>query len=263
MKIFNQTVASMYVWSIVLLIVLAGISSYTLNQFPLSLILAVIVSAFVEILITKFYLKRSLKIPFFGIITGLIIGSVAPYNASFIVITAASLVAILSKFFLKVRKINVFNPAALGLLVSLAAFSIGDQWWAASNYNIYGWTISLALLFIIPAYKARRLVLSISFIAAFIVADLALSNLSNPLSLSSLDTVFFTTNFLFAFIMLPEPKTSPNKNTAQVVYGVSTAILYSALATYKVAYPLFAALLLGNIIYALARASSFRRPPIS
>jgi Na+-translocating ferredoxin:NAD+ oxidoreductase RnfD subunit len=241
----------MYIWSIVLLILIAGVSSYTLNQLPLSLILAVAVSALVEIIITKFYLKRGLKIPFSGVITGLIIGSVAPYNASFLVVTTASLVAIFSKFFIKIKKINVFNPAALGLLVSLAAFSIGDQWWAASNYNIYGWTISLTPLFIIPAYKARRLVLSISFIVAFIITNFALGNLPNTLSLSSLDTVFFTTNFFFAFMMLPEPKTSPNKNTAQAAYGISTAILYSALATYKAAYPLLVALLLANIVYAL------------
>jgi Na+-translocating ferredoxin:NAD+ oxidoreductase RnfD subunit len=253
MKIFNQTLASMYVWSIVLLILVAGVSSYTLNQLPLAMILAVVVSALVEIVITKFYLKRGLKIPFSGIITGLIIGSVAPINASFLVITTASLVAIISKFLIKVKNINMFNPAALGLLVSLAAFSIGDQWWAASNYNIYGWTISLTPLLIIPAYKARRLLLSISFIGAFIITNLALNNIPNPLSLSGLDTVFFTTNFFFAFMMLPEPKTSPNKNTAQAAYGISAAILYSALAIYRAPYPLLAALLLMNIIYALSR----------
>jgi Na+-translocating ferredoxin:NAD+ oxidoreductase RnfD subunit len=54
-------------------------------------------------------------------------------------------------------------------------------------------------------------------------------------------------------MVLPEPKTSPNKNTAQAAYGISTAILYSALAIYKAAYPLLAALLLGNIVYALYR----------
>jgi Na+-translocating ferredoxin:NAD+ oxidoreductase RnfD subunit len=113
------------------------------------------------------------------------------------------------------------------------------------------------VLLIIPAYKARRLVLSISFIAVFIIADFALSNLSNPLSLSALDTVFFTTNFLFAFLMLTDPKTSPNRSTAQAAYGVFTAILYTVLAKYTVAYPLFATLLLGNIIYSLVRARNF------
>lgn len=243
----------MYLWSIALLILLAGVSSYTLNQLPLSLILAVIVSALVEIVITKFYLKRVFKIPFSGIITGLIIGSVAPYNAPFLVITTAALVAIFSKFFIKVKNINVFNPATLGLFVSLATFSIGDQWWAASNYNMYGLTISLTPLLIIAAYKARRLVLSLSFTAVLIIINLALSNLPNPLSLSSLDTIFFSTNFFFAFMMLPEPKTSPNKNTAQAAYGISTAILYSVLAIYKIAYPFFVVLLLGNTIYAFYR----------
>jgi Na+-translocating ferredoxin:NAD+ oxidoreductase RnfD subunit len=258
MRILNQTVASVYLWSIALLILLAGVSSYTLNQLPLSLILAVTVCALVEIIITKSYLKRGFKIPFSGIITGLIIGCVAPYNASFLVITTAALVAILSKFFIKARGSNVFNPAALGLLVSLASFSIGDQWWAASNYSVYGLTISLTPLLIIATYKARRLVLSLSFVSALIIIS-ALRNPSNLSSLSSLDTMFFTINFFYPFMMLPEPKTSPNKNTAQAAYGISTATLYSVLAIYKTAYPLFTALLLGNIIYALYRTRG-RKP---
>ncbi len=238
----------MYIWTIALLSVVVAVSAYTMHTVPYPLLLAVAVSALLDLAISKFYLKRPARIPVSGIITGLIIGAVAPLLGSLIVVTVASAVAIMSKFFIKVKHVNVFNPATLGLLVSLAAFGVGDQWWAASNYNVYGIAVSLTIILVIASYEARRWILSVSFIAAVFVFTLVYSGISH-LSSASVLASFFGINFFFAFIMVAEPRTSPPGKYSQVALGVFVAMAYAALAIYRIEYPLLVALLIGNVAY--------------
>ena len=139
----------MHLWTIVLLSILAVISSYTLHTFPVPLILAVVVAGITEALIRRFYLKHAFKIPYSGLITGLIIGCVAPINAPLLLILIAGIIAVVSKFFIQYRSSNIFNPASLGLIIALAIFGLGDEWWVASNYNIYGIAITLTPILII------------------------------------------------------------------------------------------------------------------
>lgn len=247
----------MYLWAIVLLSGLAAVSSYTLHIFPLPLLLAVGLAAFIEVAIRKYYLKQSFKIPFSGLITGLIIGSVAPTNAPLLLISIAAAVAITSKFFLQFKSSNIFNPAALGLVIALVIFGLGDVWWAASSYNLYGIAISLTPILIILAYEARRLPAALSFVAANVALNLILGGFHLG-SISSLATLLFSVNYFFAFVMLVEPKTSPHNRYAQVAYGIGIALLYTAFAFLRVPYSLLAVLLIGNMAYAFYRIYGHR-----
>ena len=249
MKILNQPVSSMYLWTIALISFLVVISSYTLHTFPSGLIFGITAAALIEILIRKYYLKHKFKIPYSGIITGLIIGAVAPINASLILIAIAVIIAVISKFFIQYKSSNIFNPASLGLIVALAIFGLGDEWWAAGNYNIYGIAISLAPLLIILAYQAKRLTTAFSFVAVILGLNLILGGLIHSISLSAIVAVLFSVNYFFAFVMLIEPKTSPYNRYAQVVYGAGTALLYFGFAFYRTPYSLLVALLLANLAY--------------
>jgi Na+-translocating ferredoxin:NAD+ oxidoreductase RnfD subunit len=250
LRIFGQTIADMYIWAIALLSIVVAISSYTIRIIPYSLLLAVAVAALTEFAIAKFYLKRRDSIPVSGIITGIIIGSVAPFKGTLLIVVIAALIAIASKFVIKVKHVNIFNPATLGLLVALAVFGVGDQWWAASNYNIYGIAVSLTLILVIASYEARRWIASLSFVAVVLAFSLVSSGLSH-FSVIVLAAAFFSINFFFAFIMLAEPKTSPPGKYGQMAFGVFVALAYASLAVYRIEYPLLIALLLGNIAYTL------------
>lgn len=257
MKILNQPVSRMYILSIALLSILAAISSYTLHAFPLPLICAVAIAGILEILIGKSYLKHAFKVPYSGLITGLIIGSVAPINAPLFLVLIASTIAVVSKFFIQYKSSNVFNPAALGLIIALPIFGLGDEWWIASNYNIYGIAITLTPILIILAYEARRLAAA----AAFVLASFALAlivEMGSALSITTIVTLLFGINYFFAFVMLIEPKTSPRKNYSQVLYGVSLAALYMAFAFFRVPYSLLVVLLTGNVFYLLCKKYSRR-----
>lgn len=253
MKILGYSVGRMYVSVIILLVFLAGASAYLLRQFPYELLLAVFACAVIEILIRKYYQKQKFKFPFSGIITGLIIGCVAPITVPFLPILVACIVAIVSKFFLKTKSGNIFNPAAIGLL-ALGLLSIGSSWWAATSIDIYGVAVSLAIVLVFAAYESRRLVLAFSFIIASILMSIWASP---PLTAGNVAIAFISVNYLFAFLMLTEPKTSPPKAVAQAVYGVYVAVLYFLLvlllppSLYLGALVIFIALLVGNLTYAI------------
>lgn len=250
MKIFNQAIGAMYLWSILLITAVAAIASYSLGQFPFSLVFSVIVCAAAEILVTKFYLKRAAKVPFSGIITGLIIGAVAPIGAPLLAVLVASVAAILSKFFIKVKSSNVLNPAAFGMLVGLGIFSIGDSWWVSSSISILGVVVILTPIMIVLAYEAKRLYVAMASLATvFAIAIIT----SRAVSLTSLEVGLLSINYFFLFVMLVEPKTSPHKTGAQLTYGFAIVVLYYVLGAAGVPYATFAALLAGNIVYAFYR----------
>jgi Na+-translocating ferredoxin:NAD+ oxidoreductase RnfD subunit len=240
----------MYLWSIILISAMAAIAGFALGQFPYPLILSIVICAAAELLITRFWLKRDLKIPFSGVITGLIIGVVAPINAPFLAVLIAGMIAILSKFFIKVRSSNLFNPAALGLIIALAIFSIGDSWWISTSITFLGVVLILTPILIVLAYFAKRLHLALASLLTVVVLTLIISG---NISLTGLAVGLLSINYFFIFVMLVEPKTSPPKAGAQVVYGVGMMLFYYLLIALKTPYPAFAALLAGNIVYGIYR----------
>lgn len=250
MKIFNQHIGGMYVWTITLLTLLAAVSSYTLGIFPFPLVFSVVVATLLDISINAFYFKKEIKIPISGIITGLIIGSVAPSNAPLLLILLAVFIAIFSRIFIKFRSVHIFNPAGLGLLVSLAVFSMGDEWWASGSYNVFGLTVSAAILLIICTYSAKRLTTSLSFVVTSIILAVILNSNALQLSIAGIDTLIFSVNYYLAFVMLADPKTSPHKNMEQIAYGCGTALLLAILVIGRVPYPLLVMLFIGNLAYA-------------
>ena len=255
MKVFGHTVARMYISVIVLLTLLAAATSYLLREFPYALIFAVVVCAIIEIIIRKYYQKQKFRIPFSGIITGLIIGCVAPIGVPLIPIFIACAIAVLSKFFIKIKSSNIFNPAAFGLF-GLGILSIGSSWWATTDVNVYGIAISLSIVLVIAAFESRRLALALSFI----ITSALLSILATPpFTIGNLAIGFISVNYFFAFLMLTEPKTSPPKNKSQIAYGIYVAVIYFILVVvlppsiYVAELIIFASLLLGNLTYALSR----------
>ena len=62
----------MYKSTIILLIFVVAVSSYYLHQFPYSVIIAVLACCIIEIVLRKFYAKKSFEFPYTAIITGII-----------------------------------------------------------------------------------------------------------------------------------------------------------------------------------------------
>ena len=249
MKISGHIISPMYLWAIILLTAVAAVSSYTLHIVPYSLILAVVIAVILDFAIGRFYLKHRFRIPLTAIITGLIIGSVAPTNASIPFVVLAVFVAILSKHLIKFKHSNIFNPAVLGLVAGLLVLGVGTEWWAAATYNFYAVTISLTPILILLAYLSKRFTSALSYLAAILVITVVTTDLLGSLSVGPLISTIFGLPFFFAFAMLTDPKTSPHKRYPQILYGVGVAILSTAIALFRVNSPMLFALLIANLFY--------------
>jgi len=240
----------MYLSTIVLIVILAIAGAYGVRTFPLALVVAVVSCVIIEMAIVKVTGQKP-RVPLVAIITGLIIGSVAPIDASFFLIIAACLIAETTKFFLKAKGRNIFNPAAIGLLVALVAFGAGDEWWAAVSVHAHGLLIPLAAILIIAAYEGRRWIAGLSAAGVGAVGIIILSG--TGLSGAGVVASILSVNYFFAFLMVADPKTSPNAPAGQILYGVGIAAISALLLFAHVPYSLLISLIVANIVYALFR----------
>ena len=153
---------------------------------------------------------------------------------------------------IKAKHNPIFNPAAFGLIIALAAFHAGDIWWASSSYNLSGAIVSLTPLLAVPAYLSKRITAGLAFIITSIIIGVIMSG-GLPLSTSSLISVIFSANYLLGMIMVGDPKTSPAGTKGQVAYGVLVAALIFSGGYLGMSYPILISLLTANLLFTLYR----------
>ena len=134
----------------------------------------------------------------------------------------AAVVAISSKFLIRVRDKHVFNPANVALV---ALMLISDKAWISSGQ--WGSTaisaFALACLGFLVITRAKRAETTIAFFVAY--AALLISRaiwLDDPLSIP-LHQLQNGALLIFAFFMISDPKTSPNTRGGRIAYGAMVA----------------------------------------
>ncbi|MBI2579633.1 MAG: RnfABCDGE type electron transport complex subunit D [Candidatus Aenigmarchaeota archaeon] len=209
--------------------------SYTISPSPeklLQIIAAPAVAVVLDAVIYKIRQKR-LEFPWLGLITGLIIAALlAPQNIVFALGIPA--IAIVLKHVIKFRGRNVFNPAALGLLIATLTGAFAS-WWAVSALVIpFG---------IIAVYKTRRYYNA----AAFLVVYYILSAARGSALLLDYAALFF------ALIMIIEPVTTPSARKGQAMFGAATAILAAVLSYTRLDFFIASLLVMNLFAYHLNR----------
>ncbi len=250
---FSDYFNSMYVWAIVTLTIIAALASYTLSIIPTNFILAVILSCVIDIVVKKVVLKKDLKFPQSAFITGLIIGSVGLLDLNILYVVIACFVAIGSKHIIRLKGKHIFNPAALGLLISLVLLNTGETWWATSSFILFGLAIPLTIFLVFANYKADKLKIAIPAIILFAVLYFLEGYLKLSFTAAGILNAIAVIPLFFIFIMLSEPKTSPYFWKEQVVFAIGVVGLDLVLEYIRISHPFFIALLAGNLVYALYR----------
>ncbi len=134
----------------------------------------------------------------------------------------AAVVAISSKFLIRVRGKHIFNPANLGLTVAILL--TGHAWCSPAQWG--EWGILLAWLFALGlavAHRAFRTDVSLAFLISWIglkgarvlVLGQPAAVLLHQLEVGSL--------ILFTFFMISDPKTTPDRRGGRIGYGVAVA----------------------------------------
>lgn len=178
-----------------------------------------------------------------SIVTGLLIGLVFDPFAGIVGTLTACMIASLSKAYLgRGDNPHIFNPAALGIVVSSLLFRRPVVWWGAAWGMVPVGIIAVGMFGVL--WKLRRSPLPITFLAVYFVSNLFYGTVESAIRLTIDGTVF-----LFAFVMLPEPKTAPIKGAWAWGWGVLVGFLLLTQSLFGIGSfdPLLLALLIANL----------------
>lgn len=220
---------SIYQLIIIFLLILyfLGIVNFGMGMVLLQSFPAILSTTIFGALFDYFELKRwtNPKTPF---ISGLIIGLVAQFGASPLVLIGIGFAAMLVKFLVKWDGRHIFNPAASGLFLGMI-FSSYPSWWVGGE-QIWIFLIWIPILL----YKMKRWAPMVGFLLPLIVG--------HGLSILTSSSLLF-----FVSIMLIEPKTSPADTKNGLIYGFVVSIFYFLTSSFTKFDPVIPALLIGNL----------------
>lgn len=201
------------------------------------------------------------EFPSGALLTGLIVAMVLSPHEPWYVAAITAAMGVASKYVLRTRSANIFNPAALALVVTFYMFDTGQSWWGALPDMTPYALIALFATGIFITDRVNKMPLVLAFLGVYYLLFTITTFVSDPGRLveiyraPDLQAVLF-----FAFFMLTDPPTAPPKYPDQIVCGVLVAVVsYAVFEWVGAAYYLLAGVLVGNAWEGWRRVSLTRR----
>ncbi len=135
----------------------------------------------------------------------------------------ASVAATASKFLLTIGRKHIFNPVALGVVVSALAIDQPATWWVAGNLTLLPFVLVGGLL-------VTRKVQRFDMVGVYVLANLVATLATTPSAMmgEALRQALLYSPLLFAgFAMLTEPLTAPHGKITRLAYGAIVGALSS------------------------------------
>lgn len=181
-------------------------------------------AAFVDGIVLR-YRRGEWEYPSGAVLTGAIIAMVLSPREPWYVAATASVLGVLSKYLFRIRTANIFNPAALALVIVSHLFGAGESWWGAlpDAPRIAMAALGTTGIFITDRVNKIPLVLAFSLVyfCAFTITAFA----ADPRQVAEVyRTPDLQALLYFAFFILTDPPTSPVKYRMQIICGVIVAI---------------------------------------
>lgn len=199
--------------------------------------------------------RSEITFPSGALLTGLIVALILSPTESLSTVGLTAMVAIASKYVFRTRWSNVFNPAALALVVAYFAFGSAESWWGAlPDLPALGVVLLLALGFFL-ADRVNKVPMALAFLAGFYGLFTATAFLGNAASvLEVFRAPDLNAAVFFAVFMLDDPPTSPVRYREQVTFGLITALVsYALFMSAGAVYYLPAGVLVANLWESLRR----------
>lgn len=194
--------------------------------------------------------RRRWVFPDGAVLTGLLVGMLMSPHEPWYVGAVCSGAAVALKYVVRTPSANVFNPAALALVVASYAFDAGHSWWGALPDLTPA--SSLPLLFVsggLITWRVNKAPLVLMFLGVYYALFTFAAFAGDPAHVAE---VFIAPDLhavlFFACFILTDPPTSPTRYRDQLIYGSLVAV--AAYATYElmgVVYYLLAGVLVGNV----------------
>jgi Na+-translocating ferredoxin:NAD+ oxidoreductase RnfD subunit len=235
---------------IIVLVILAAMAAPhegLINVLP-NFLGASVAAGIVDVVILRLR-KTKWEFPSGAILTAMITTMVLRSQEHWYVAVIVSVFAVLSKYVIRSRSANVFNPAALAVVVSYHVFHTGQSWWGSlPNLSLYAQSALLILgLFITD--RVNKMPLVLVFLGTYFTLFTATAYVSDPRWVAEIYRApDLQAALYFAFIILTDPPTSPAKYPDQIIFGIMAAVV--AFLTFEwagVVYFLLAGVLVGNV----------------
>jgi Na+-translocating ferredoxin:NAD+ oxidoreductase RnfD subunit len=217
---------------------------------------AVAVSAALDLFILRLR-KNVWEFPSGAVLTAMITAMVLRAQEPWYVVTVTSAFAVLSKYMLRTRHANVFNPAALAVVASYYVFHTGQSWWGALTELPLWMQAALILAGIFITDRVNKMPLVLTFLGAYFLLFTAATYFGDPRWVSEIyRSPDAEAALYFAFIILTDPPTSPAKYPDQLIFGALVAIVsFAFFELAGVVYFLLAGVLAGNVWEAWRRVN--------
>lgn len=244
------------------LLVLIGVAGWSVGfaRIAPSVIASVLAAAIIDAPILR-RRGRWWAFPDGAVLTGLFVAMVLSAFEPWYVGATTSAAAVLSKYVFRGRTANVFNPAALGLVVTFYAIGTGQDWWGSlADAGIAGLVALFATgLFIVD--RVNKMPLALTFLGAYFLLFTSMAFGGDPrLVVEIFRSPDVNAVLFFAFFILTDPPTSPAKYRDQVLYGVIVAVAsFAIFELLGAAHYLLSGVLVGNIWEAWRRRQADAR----
>ncbi|HYV96468.1 MAG TPA: RnfABCDGE type electron transport complex subunit D, partial [Gemmatimonadaceae bacterium] len=195
------------------------------------------------------------EFPSGALLSGLFVAMILSPREPWHVAAVTSAVAIVSKYVVRTGAANVFNPAALALVVSYYAFDTAQNWWGALPELPAVAIIVLLATGGFIAQRVNKIPAVLSFLGAYFLLATVLAFAGDPARVAELYRAPDLHAALFlALFMVTDPPTSPPKQRDQVVFGVITGtVSFAAFELVGAVYFLLAGVLVANVWEAVRR----------
>ena len=201
--------------------------------------------------------RRRWVFPSGAVLTALFVAMILSAQTPWRVVCITSALAVGSKYIFRTRAGNVFNPAALALVVLFPVFHAGQSWWGALPDVAPILQVLLVASGVFIADRVNRMPLVLAFLGAYYLLFTVTAFVSDPAWVTEvfrapdLEAVLF-----FAFFILTDPPTSPIKYGDQLMFAVLVAVVSFAIFEWMGAvYYLLAGVLVGNVWEAWRRVT--------
>lgn len=196
-----------------------------------------------------------------AILTALIIAMVLSAHERWYVAALTSLVAIVSKYILRGRSANIFNPAALGLVLTFYVFNTGQSWWGALPEVPPAALAVLVGTGLFIADRVNKMPMVLAFLGTYYLLFTLTAFVGDPRSVAEVyRTPDLQAALFFAFFILTDPPTSPTKYRDQVTCGLLVAATsYAVFELVGAVIYLLVGVLAGNLWEAWRRSRIRRR----
>jgi Na+-translocating ferredoxin:NAD+ oxidoreductase RnfD subunit len=184
-----------------------------------------------------------------AVLTGLIVAMVLSTSEPWHVVAITSAAAVASKYLVRTRSANVFNPAALGLVAAYYVFGAAQSWWGALPELP---PVALLLLFATGIFitdRVNKMPMVLMFLGVYYLLFTVTAFVADPGRVAEiyrapdLQAVLY-----FAFFILTDPPTSPVKYRDQLICALIVAVVSFVIFEWIGAvHYLLAGVLVGNV----------------